>query len=178
MTVKLSGFAELDARLAALGRATAKNVVKRVLLKAAEPIREAAQAKAPRLTGTLSLSIGVSDKPPPGFKKEPGSGPVFVGREGGKAMFRSARNDQVSVYIGPTSKGGKGVSPVGMWQEFGTSKFPPHPFMRPAFDEKKGVALDIIKNEMAGEIRKAIGRKVKRDARAAAKAATSSSEGI
>ena len=54
---RVEGLAELERALKELPRATRKNVLKRALMAAAEPIRADAEAKAPRVTGALQLSI-------------------------------------------------------------------------------------------------------------------------
>jgi HK97 gp10 family phage protein len=52
--------------------------------------------------------------------------------------------------------------------EFGTAHSSPQPFMRPAFEQTKGKALDIIKSELGGEIDKAVARMKRRAAKKAA----------
>ena len=55
--------------------------------------------------------------------------------------------------------------PAGVQQEFGNEHNPPQPFARPAWDANKTRALDIIKDELGGEIMKAARRLAKKAAR-------------
>lgn len=132
-TVKLEGFRELDASLRELtSRATAKNVARRALKKAAEPIDDMASRLAPRLTGRLSVS-------------------VITGTQLTPSQRRGINRNSVEVYVGT-------VLSRGRYNEFGTINMAANPFMRPAWDAKQDEALLIIRHELAVEIEKAAQR--------------------
>src|SRR5688572_23085667 len=57
VATKLEGFRELDRALGQLPKATAKNVLRRVLKKAAQPVDDDASAAAPVNTGKLQVSV-------------------------------------------------------------------------------------------------------------------------
>lgn len=141
--MKVEGLRDLDAALGELPKSTAKNVLRRVGRKALEPFDESWRSKAPHLTGALEESGGVGSK---------------LTRSQRKA---TERENFVEVFAGP------GAHPQATLQEFGTAQHPPQPFARPAWDESKGDALEIVKTELGTEISKA----AKRLARKAAKAA-------
>ena len=137
--VKVEGFKELARALEELPKATARNVLTRVLLSAAKPTHEAAQAKAPRLTGRLQTSVVV--------------GKQLTRRQ--KADARKEGPQFAEVHVGTAS--GHGIP-----QEFGTAFHPAQPFMRPAWDANQGRALEIIKTELGGAIEKAAARRAKK----------------
>jgi HK97 gp10 family phage protein len=147
-TVKVEGLRELEKALKELPRATAANVMKRVLVQAGTPVADHAESLAPVRTGKLQKAIGI----------------------GGKLTRRqkatSPKQSKVEVYIGV----GRSL-PQGVFQEFGTVKNGPQPFMRPAWDGGKMEVLAKIKALTWAEIEKAAARLARKNARAAAKAA-------
>ena len=147
MTVSLSGFKALDAALGELPKATAKNVLKRVLIKAAQPIEDSAVQLAPRLTGRLAASIIIGTKL---TRSQQESGPVLTA-DG----YRSASKNYVEIYVGT-------ALPRGQFEEFGTIKNHPQPFMRPAWDGHKEESLAIIAGLLGTEITKAAARYAKK----------------
>lgn len=141
--IKISGLKELDAALGELPKATAKAVLRRVLVNAGEPIAQAMRAGAPRDKQYLAESIGVSTVLNPSQKaqQKKDSSPAFQ-----------------EMYVGTNN-------PAGMQQEFGNVAQGPQPFARPAWDGKKRETLDFIANSLWHEIQKS----AKRLARKAAK---------
>lgn len=137
--VKLSGFKELAEALEQLPKATARNTLRRVLRKAAEPTREAAQAKAPILSGRLRESVVV--------------GTQLTRRQ--KADARKEGTYFSEIHVG-TAKG------YSVPQEFGTVDHAAQPFMRPAWDQNKDKALKIIGDELGNEIEKAAARRARK----------------
>ena len=150
MTVRLEGFAELDKALGELPKATAKNVLKRVLIKAAQPIEDSAVQLAPRLTGKLADSIIIGTKLTRSQKESP-----VLTADG----YRSASKNSVEIYVGT-------ALPRGQFEEFGTMKNHPHPFMRPAWDGHKEESLAIVASLLGAEITKAAERYAKKLGRA------------
>lgn len=154
VVVSTSGFKALEAALAELPKATARNVLKRTMIKAAEPIRSRAEELAPRDTGNLKKSIIASTR----LKNKVGnaaySAAIWAGLGKGAALqaMRAARRANkasfAELYIGP-------VVPDAFYAhflEFGTQKAPAQPFLRPAWDARKDDALSIMRSELGNEI--------------------------
>lgn len=158
MIVSVSGMAQLEQALAQLPKATARNVLKRTLNKAAEPIADEARRLAPIKTGNLRRSIAVSSK----IKNKTGNAEYSaamragLGKAAAASALRQARREAkgtgsfAEVYVGPAR--GKGVIGYAHIVEFGSNDTAPQPYMRPAWDAKKREALEIIKGELRGQI--------------------------
>lgn len=140
--LKLEGFRELDAALGELPKATGKNVMRRGMLKALEPMEHIAEARAPYKTGRLQKGIE-------------------KGTRLSRAQAREARETKsyVEVYMGPRP----GVVPIVA--EFGSYKDSPQPYMRPAWDEDHAALLERMKAFTWGEIRTAAQRLARKAAR-------------
>lgn len=140
-TVKVEGLREVDAALGQLGKATGRNVMRRVAVARLEPMAEEMRRLAPVDDGDLKEGIAVTTKRPK----------------------RSRKSSEVEAYAGP------GRHPQAIFKEFGTFNQAPQPFVRPAWDGGKGELLDGIAADLWSEIRKAAARKAKKAARLAAK---------
>lgn len=143
VVVKIEGLKELDKALGQLPKATAKAALRRVLKEAAEPLARTARRLAPRDEFYLYESIDVSTK--------------LSKRQAGLHRAQGGRAFQ-EMFVGTNN-------PAGVQQEFGNSRHPAQPFMRPAFDAKKMEALDIITTLLWGEIEKTAARVAKRSAK-------------
>lgn len=143
MKFKIDGLSELQTALRELPDATAKNVIRRVLKKAGQPIADRARELAPVDEGDLRDSIKVGTR--------------LSGNQ--RRKHRKAQKDDVEMFVGA------GPHPQAHLQEFGTSKFPPQPFMRPAWDQHKRAALNGIKEDLWTEIRKAAARLARKAAK-------------
>lgn len=174
--VKVSGLKELDQNLSQLSKATARNTLRRVLLKAGQPMADTAARLAPDDPDTaapdLHTSIVVSTK----IKNEVGHNEyTAVMRAGGtKAEAVSALRDARREAAGEGSFAEAYVGPeadiyYAHFPEFGTATQRPQPFMRPAFDQERGTVIEVIKRELGGEIDKAVARMKRREARKAAR---------
>jgi HK97 gp10 family phage protein len=168
MKIKVEGLKEIEAALKQLSKATAKNVMKRVLLKRAEPIVETARLKAPVRTGRLRESIVAQVRKGGGAGKAAFAQAMRGGAtraEAGRAARAANRaaGGTVEVLVGPRVFYGSLV-------EFGTRHSPPAPFMRPAWDSAKGDLLEGIKDDLWKEIEGAVARRARKLAKAAAKA--------
>lgn len=169
--VSVDGLRELDKALSELPKATARNVLKRTLVKAGTPIAEHAKRLAPVDTGKLKDSIKVSPRlgTTAGKAEFAAAMRAGLGQQAAVGAMRDARRAAkgagsfAEVYIGPDRR------PQGVLQEFGTSHHPPQPFMRPAWDAEQDRALDIIKSELGSEIMSAAKRLAARAAKKAAK---------
>lgn len=164
-SAKVEGLKDLDAALGELGKSAGTAVLRRVLKKAAQPIYETAKALAPERA---------ADAPKAYFKRDgkeverrPGTLHALVqagtrlSRRQASAARREGKNS-AEYYVGTRDR-------VGRLVEFGTSRTPAHPFLRPAWDQHAPDALGIIREELGGEIEKAAQRAAKKAARLARK---------
>lgn len=140
-TFKIEGLSDLEEALGELKKATAKNILKRVLVKAGGPIAEDARNEARHLSGKLQRSFGVSDK---------------LSR---RQKSQNRKESMVEVYAGP------GALVQAITEEFGTSSEAPHPTLRPSWDHNKRKAFDSVRDDLAEEIEKAGARAARKAAR-------------
>lgn len=145
MTVKLEWLVGSEKALGEVGsKATQKNVLTRTLKKAAAPIDDMASSLAPRDTGKLEISIVTGTQ---------------LTRRQKSSAYKAGKLGVAEVHVGTKLS-------RGLFQEFGTFKMRPHPFMRPAWDAKQGEALRIISTELWTEIKKAADRAARKRAKA------------
>lgn len=170
---KIEGLKELDEALSELPKATARNVLKRALIDAGQPMADEAERLAPRDKGFLQGHIVVSSRlNNKAGKKEFAETMRVTGGDRTAAVqaMRDARRaagegeSSAEVYIGPVAK-----AFYGFFQERGTARNKPHPFMRPAFDNKAMEVFGRIKDSLAAELEKARARMARKAARIAAK---------
>ncbi len=125
--VEIKGDHELVRNL----RKISKNATRKALSKAAkagaEPIAKRMKELAPVDTGRLRDSI--------------------------KTSFAYRSSNTARVRIGPRikPKEGYGVA-YDVFQEYGTSDHPAQPYARPAADEKKELAIEIVRSVMQGAV--------------------------
>lgn len=134
VTWKITGLKELEKGLMELKSATAKNVARRTLKEAGEPVARAARALAPVDEADLRESIDVSERLAPSVRKQ------------------KSKQSALEMYVGP------GQHPQAITQEFGTWFHPAQPFMRPAWASTQMQALDIMVTLLGIEIEKAAAR--------------------
>lgn len=147
-SVRVEGLAEIEKTLRQLPDATARNVMRRTLVQAAEPVAAMARQLAPVRQGgqaQLRESIEVTTR---------------LSRRQRQQHQRVDPSD-VEVFIGA------GPLPHAHMQEFGTQHHGPQPFLRPAWDSKRVIVLDSIKRILWAEIEKAVGRAERKAAKAA-----------
>lgn len=147
-SLTIDGLIDLQAALAELPNATAKNVLKRVLTDRSAPIVADAKQGVRVETGALRDSIGVGTRL---SRRQASLHRVFGSRSA------------VEVFIGP------GALPQAITEEFGTVDQEPHPFLRPAWDAGKDTLLAGIKADIWAEIEKAAKRLARKTARLARK---------
>jgi HK97 gp10 family phage protein len=144
MQFKFEGGRELEAALKQFTPAQAKASSRRALKKAAQPIADAWNAKAPRDKGNLVQSIIVGTR---------------LNRRQ-KAMERREGSSEVVMHIGTND-------PAGVQQEFGNVNHRAQPSGRPAYESEGGqAALDRISKEMWTDIEKTAARAAKKALRA------------
>lgn len=124
--MKVEGGDKLARRLQMLAEETARKHMRESALEGAEVIRAEAAEKAPRKTGTLAEDI----------QKE----------------IKKQTKSRVEIHIGPGKRGWygryveEGHAVVRNKKKIGDA--PPHPFLRPAFDEKNDEAQSIMVKEL------------------------------
>jgi HK97 gp10 family phage protein len=146
ITFKVEGLKDCEDALKELPLATSKNVLRRALRKAAEPVAKSAEGRVARRTGNLGESI-------------------TVGTNLSKRQRRAAKETKtgVEVYVGA------GPLPHAHMIEFGTSRQSPEPFLRPAVDANGKRMIEIFRTDVWAEIQKAVARLERKAARLAAK---------
>jgi hypothetical protein len=151
--VSIEGLREVDAALGDLGKATGRNVLRRVAVSRLQPMAEEAKRLAPDDPATggndLKNSIAVSTR---------------LGKRQGKINRKS--KSEAEAHMGPAGPGGN-VPPQGVQQEFGNQNHGPQPFMRPTWDGGKDALLEGIKDDLWAEIERAAARQAKKAARLA-----------
>ena len=151
IAVRFEGGRELERALQELGReATQKASLRRAARVALQPVADLAQANAPRLTGTLQLSVGVGTR--------------LSKRQAGlhRRMFRDDRA-AVEVFAGA------GPLAQATQAEFGNRDQAPQPYMRPAWDAEGRKTLDRLAVAIWADIQRTAARQARRAARQAAR---------
>lgn len=162
MKVEFKGGIELQAALRELGsKVTAKNVGKRALVKAAEPIAAKAKALAPDDPATgAGKYLRESIKAAPGKRNRGDRVWALVGID---ASVDPAK--YVNRKSGSGSYRDPGVAGVAGIIEFGRSGVPPKPFMRSAWESEAPASPGRIANELRVEIDKAAQRAARKAAK-------------
>lgn len=195
--MRVEGLKDLDKALGQLSKATARNVLNRVLKAGSEPIASAAGDKAPGdigadivvVTGTQAGKKEYHEAIKAGLDKAAATKAL---RDARRAANKAGEGRFAQALIGPSAK-----HPQARWVEEGTGPHKilpkksnksqrlsftvggrrvrpqavdhpgakPNPFMRPAFEENKGEALEIIRSELGTQIAKAVARQARRRAK-------------
>ncbi|QIM65264.1 HK97-gp10 family putative phage morphogenesis protein [Frederiksenia canicola] len=151
VSVKVNGLKELGKNLQALDKTVRNKISAKAMRAGGRIVRDTARAKAPvlqenvphRRKGTLKKSIVERTK---------------VGKNGKTTTLISVRalsSKRIAAF--KTKKGKSGAynphDPY-YWRfvEFGTSKMPAKPFLRPAFEQSKGQAAKAIISTLRREI--------------------------
>jgi len=137
--VEVEGLEQALSKLGTIGRTIARNQTKGIMLDAIEPIRVAVKAAAPvGPTGNLKRSIQKQiwehDK-----RRNRIDAEVYSKRPEGAHAHLVEFGHRI-VTGGKLGKGGRVVGSV-----------PPHPFMRPAYDQTKDLATRIA-NDKIGDL--------------------------
>lgn len=146
-TIEIKGLKELNDALKQLPDRIAKNVLRGATGAGAAIIRGEMRARAPVYTGDVQQG-----HPAPGTLKRA----VYM-----KQIREKSSDTQQTFYVGV--RHGKDRQSVGKkqanldafyfsWVEFGTSKMPARPYMRPAFEAQKTAAAEAVKAYLAKRI--------------------------
>ncbi len=141
-TVRVEGLRSLDQALGQLSKSAGKAVLRRVAKKALVPFDKAWRERAPHLSGELEESGGIGTK---------------LTRRQARMNRKREDKSSVEVFAGPNN-------PAAVPQEFGTVDQRAQPFARPAWDETKDETLQIVKDELGGEIQRTAERAARRAA--------------
>lgn len=152
ITAEVLGITELTNALQGFSQKVAKNALNSALSAGALPIMKEAKRHAAKAPEPHEMEYGKSGNKVevmPGLLKE------SIRRRRLKVAELRQLNATagVAVYIG---KGTKQKLYPKYWNfvEFGTSKMPAHPFLRPAFDSQSGNALARFKQKLAENVEK------------------------
>jgi HK97 gp10 family phage protein len=141
VTMHIEGLREMDAALAELSKAVAKNTLIRVGKAALEPMADVARSLAPDDPETggndLRHSINVGTK--------------LSARQ--KRLAKKEPKDFATVYMGVSPQ-----APQGGLQEFGTVNHGPQSFMRPAFQQEAQSTINRVATGLKPEIDKSVAR--------------------
>lgn len=138
--VKVQGLRELDKALEGLKISTAKGALRRVAKKALEPMLETAKHHVPVDEGHLRDSIVIASS---GLTRR------------ARAQDRGRVKQGIRLYLGTASRN-------AVPREFGSARSAAQPYMRPAWDQHKDEAVQIVARELGPEIEKTARRAAKR----------------
>jgi len=141
LTVKVEGLRELEKAFDEFeSNANRKNIARRALANAGEPVADAANASAPTATGFLAKSYTTSSKL---TKRQKKLDKNFWRERDGKPL--------VVAYIGTNAR-------AGVYQEFGTENHRAQPHFRSAWEAGKMGVLNRVKSSIKIELKKASDR--------------------
>jgi HK97 gp10 family phage protein len=145
LTIKMDGLKDCEEALNELTNATARNVLRRALMQAGEPVRAAAESLAPVRTGKLKQGI------------------VTTTQLSRRQRKSNPKQSAVEVYVGA---GGDRASFAHL-VEYGTSDTAPKPFLRPAIDANQSEVITSFVDILKAEVSKALARARRKAAKGA-----------
>jgi HK97 gp10 family phage protein len=167
----VEGLSDLEDALKELPKATAKNTIRRALTAAAQPIIQTATVlcRVRRIRPSIvvtKIKFTSGDAGKRAFAEAMAGGASR--QEAGEAAHAAniaaeSGGDDPSITSGVASVGPTRRAFYGF--EFGTIHQAPQPFMRPAWDQHKRDALDLVKTELKTQIDKAVARIAKKQAK-------------
>ena len=122
MNIKIEGAKELENKLKGFEPKIGRKVIRQALRKAAKVILIAAKANVPVVTGDLKKSL--------------------------KVRALKKKRHRYGVMVAISAGWFKGKTFYGAFVEFGTSRMPAKPFMRPAYDSEKDKAGMVLRSEL------------------------------
>jgi HK97 gp10 family phage protein len=146
ITFKVEGLQELERRLLEFGPKVARNGLRAANFAGAKVFREAAKQSAPVRTGLLKASISA-------FKRQSPQNVAkhSVGVKGVRKKYANTAANRRARRVGRKYQA-DGPAFYGRFLEFGTSKMSARPFLRPAFQNNIGNAIDAVKVRLAKAI--------------------------
>jgi HK97 gp10 family phage protein len=156
-TVRVEGLRELEKKLKSLadeiGGKKAAQPVKAALRKAGRVVQKDAQSIVRRKTDLLHDNIIVTTAK----RLKPGSFGMNVTVRAKARKYADNAKNRKAGKVGKKFKD-YGALYYGRFLEFGTAKMPAYPFLRPAFERNKGSLPNIIRDELALAIQKAVAK--------------------
>lgn len=149
--VKVEGLSVLDKRLTALaeqfGTKAAVSPVRTALRKNAKKLQSAAQQFVHVDTGTLKQNIITT------AERHPQDGRIEM-RVTVRAKARAYKSSSATIRKGLVGVEYQHYGPLfyARFLEFGTSRMPAYPFLRPAWDQLKGALPEMIRVDLATAI--------------------------
>lgn len=134
VTVKVDGLRQLGEAMRALGAETAKRIASGMTSAAAGVIRKEAISLAPESDEPHELD---------GVLVQPGNLKKNIVRKKIPKSRTPLTSEHIVTVRGKRKDGY--AARYGRFQEFGTVHHAPQPFLRPAFDSKKGAAIEAMK---------------------------------
>jgi len=182
LVMEVEGLRELDEALKKdLPAATAKNCIRRALTLSTQPIIQTAtelirvkRIRPAIVAGKIKFTTGSAGKQAFAEAMSRGASRQEAGEaaHAANALAKLNGDNDTSITSGVVAVGPTRAAFYGF--EYGTKSLPPKPFMRPAWDQHKAEALDIIKTELFLQIVKARERIAAKQARLIAKTKASS----
>jgi HK97 gp10 family phage protein len=146
-SVAVEGLHAIERLLDQIGKTAASKIIRKALRDGSKSILNTTRGLAPVDTGLMKKSLGI----------------IALKRKRGRIGFRVGfKNvDQLVTYSKnkKKDKSGKEVNQRYFYPsavEYGTKKNPPHPFMRPAYEQNKEYALRDIRETLRIELEKYI----------------------
>lgn len=149
MSISVKFSSDVEGALSRLGEAMGERALRAAAFEGADIIRDEVVQRAPVLTGLLKSDVLVKrlEEKSDGNQRQTY---LITVRTGSRKYTNNRRNKQ-------KNRAGKSyqVAAAFYWRfiEFGTSKMPAQPFMRPAFDATKQAARAAIKAKLAEKLR-------------------------
>lgn len=146
-SAQIEGFKELEAELLALGEVGAESTARAALRKAVEPVLAEAKRLVKKRTGLLYEALAITTR---GYNER---GAITGAIATAGLQIRNAKGVLPVGTFGVKSKAGK-FNPRRYWHlvEFGTSKTPAKPFVRPAFDGQLDAMLDRLRAQLRARL--------------------------
>lgn len=147
--MQLQGFKELAAALREMPEKIAEKVLRSAVASGASEVKKEVVRRAPTLSGALKVNVFFKRE-----RTETSQRQVYiVGVKRGQAKYAKTKKN---VRLGRAGKTYNNDGGTFYWKfaEFGTSRQPAKPFVRPAFESQKNKAIERIRERLDAGIQK------------------------
>jgi HK97 gp10 family phage protein len=146
--MRVEGLKELESALLDLKTSTAKTIMRRNLIKAAQPMANRANQLSPDDKATTVSSLNESN--------------VAATKQSKRLKkYFKGNSSTIEIYVGPE----KSQVVKAIQQEFGNVNHGPQSFLRPAWDETKGDIPETLRDMAWVDIKKTVKRNTARQAK-------------